>query len=88
MLGSCYHLRTPSTSCHFERVCKPICVVKLSPFIGEKTSVGGRGRFVNGAVNLIPDEHIVWIDGKNGIQERYNTVEVDVIGVDGGAQSR
>lgn len=51
-------------------------------------SVGGRGRFVNGTVNLIPDEHIVWIDGENGIQERFNTVEVDVIGVDGGAQSR
>lgn len=58
-------------------------------FVGEKRlSVGGRGGFANGTVDLIPDERIVWIDGKNGIQERFNTVEVDNIGVDGGAQSR
>jgi hypothetical protein len=48
--------------------------------------LGRRGGFGDGVVNLIPDERIVPIVGEGRSQERFNTVEMEVVGADGGIE--
>lgn len=40
---------------------------------------GRRGVLGNGAVDLIPDQGVVWILGKGGAQEGLNAAEVEVV---------
>lgn len=51
---------------------------------GRWYELGRRGGFGNGVIDLIPDEYIVPIIGKGRSQERFNTVEVEVIGGNSG----
>jgi hypothetical protein len=48
--------------------------------------LGRWGGFGDGVVDLIPDECIVQIVGEGRSQERFNTVEVEVVGADGGIE--
>jgi len=43
---------------------------------------GRRGGFGDGVVDLIPDNRVVWIVGEGCIQERFDAVEVEVVGED------
>jgi hypothetical protein len=39
-------------------------------------------------VDLIPDNRVVWIVGEGCIQERFDAVEVEVVGVDSRTEFR
>ncbi len=53
---------------------------------GRWYELGRRGGFGDGVVDLIPDECIVPIVGEGRSQQRFNTVEVEVVGADGGIE--
>jgi hypothetical protein len=63
------------------RVAQPWGLLK-----GRWYELGRRGGFGNGVVDLIPDECIVPIVGEGRSQERFSTVEVEVVGADGGIE--
>jgi len=72
----------------FRRIREAACVAEPRGLLeGRCNRSERRGGFGDGVIDLIPDEHIVWIVGERCIQERFDTVEVEVIGSDRRIQS-
>jgi len=72
----------------FGRIGEAAGIAQLWRLLERRGCRSGRwGGFGDGIVDSGPDEGIVRIVGEGYFQERFDTAEVEVVGVDGGIES-